>query len=68
MPAGLVGSALDDGGHDPWAGTAMLDWTNSEFSRLRLQYSREELADNAEDDQITLQYIMSIGAHGAHPF
>ncbi len=58
-PIGLVGSALDDGGHDPWAATAMLDWTNSEFSRARFQYNREELADGQEDNQFILQYIMS---------
>lgn len=68
IPAGLTGSALDDQGNNPWAGSAMLDWTNSEFSRMRLQYNREELANNQKDNQITLQYIMSIGAHGAHSY
>lgn len=68
VPAGLVGSALDDEGHNPWAATAMVDWTNSEFSRVRAQFNREELADGQDDDQIILQYIMSLGAHGAHPF
>lgn len=68
IPAGLVGSALDDGGHDPWAATAMVDWTNSEFSRVRAQFSREEVADGQEDNQFTLQYIMSLGAHGAHNY
>lgn len=67
-PSGLAGSALDDGGHNPWAASAMIDWTNSEFSRARLQFNREELADGAEDDQIILQYIMSLGAHGAHTY
>ena len=68
VPAGLVGSALDDDGHDPWSATAMVDWSNSEFSRVRAQFSQEELSDGNEDSQITLQYIMSLGAHGAHPF
>lgn len=68
VPAGLVGSALDDEGHDPWAATAMVDWTNSEFSRVRAQFSREEVADGEEDNQFTLQYIMSLGAHGAHNY
>lgn len=67
-PAGLVGSALDDGGHDPWSATAMVDWTNSEFSRLRAQFSREEVADGQDDNQFTLQYIMSLGAHSAHNY
>lgn len=68
VPAGLVGSALDDGGHNPWEATAMVDWTNSEFSRIRAQFSREEVADGQEDNQFTLQYIMSLGAHGAHNY
>ena len=68
VPVGLSGSALDDEGHDPWAVSAMLDWTNSEFSRARVQFNREELADGQEDNQFILQYIMSLGAHGAHAY
>lgn len=68
VPLGLVGSALDSGGHDPDAFAVMGDWTNSEFGRIRVQYNREELADNRSDNQFFLQYIMSIGAHGAHPY
>ena len=54
--------------HDPRALSAMIDWTNSEFSRLRLQVSRESLAENEHDNQIMLQYITSLGAHPAHTF
>lgn len=68
VPAGLADSALDDGGHDPWAASAMVDWTNSEFSRVRAQFNREELADGQDDNQFVLQYIMSLGAHGAHSY
>jgi hypothetical protein len=68
VPAGLAGSALDDEGHNPWAASGMVDWSNSEFSRVRFQYNREELAENQDDNQFLLQYVMSIGAHGAHPF
>lgn len=67
-PAGLAGSALDAEGHDPEATAVMLDWTNSEFSRVRLQYNHEELSRGQNDDQIMLQYIMSLGAHGAHKY
>ncbi|NKB19202.1 MAG: hypothetical protein GKS01_01540 [Alphaproteobacteria bacterium] len=67
-PAGLVGSALDSAGHDPSAISVMGDWTNSEFGRIRLQYNREELSDGKKDNQFLVQYIMSIGAHGAHAF
>ena len=68
VPVGLVGSALDDEGHDPWTASAMVDWTNSEFSRVRAQYNREEVADGQEDNQFIIQYIMSLGAHGAHNY
>jgi len=68
VPAGLTGSALDSGGHDPDAISVMGDWTNSEFGRVRLQYNREELSSGADDNQFILQYIMSIGAHGAHAY
>ncbi|MBT5032400.1 MAG: TonB-dependent receptor [Proteobacteria bacterium] len=45
----------------------MADWSNSEFSRLRFQYTRDE-AGPGNDNQWGLQYIFSIGAHGAHSF
>lgn len=68
VPAGLAGSALDGGGHAPWNAALMADWTHSEFSRVRLQYGYEQPSDGEEDNQIILQYIMSIGAHPAHTF
>jgi hypothetical protein len=45
----------------------MADWSPSEFSRLRLQYNRDK-SRPVVDNQWTLQYIMSLGAHGAHEF
>lgn len=68
VPAGLAGSALDDGGHNPWNAALMADWTNSEFSRVRLQYGHEDPSKGESDNQVILQYIMSIGAHPAHTF
>ena len=55
-------------GHDPYAYGAMIDWTNSEFGRIRLQYNREALDGHESDNQVMLQYIMSLGAHAAHSF
>jgi hypothetical protein len=53
--------------HRPSRVSAMSDFSNSEFSRLRLQLSRDR--SRAEtDSQIVLQYLMSLGAHGAHRF
>jgi hypothetical protein len=47
---------------------AMLDWSPSEFSRVRLQLARERARFGASDNQLYLQYQMSLGAHGAHSF
>ena len=57
------------GGKGPTARrySAMLDFSNSEFSRLRLQYEHDAASARASDE-IFLQYIMSLGAHGAHAF
>lgn len=68
VPAGLAGSALDNEGHDPWNAAIMADWTNSEFGRVRLQFGHEEPSSGEKDNQVILQYIMSIGAHPAHSF
>ena len=53
---------------DPTALAVMLDWSNSEFSRLRLQFNRESFVEDEHDNQIMLRYIMSLGAHPAHTF
>ena len=53
---------------DPTALAVMLDWSNSEFSRLRLQFNRESFVEDDHDNQLMLQYIMSLGAHPAHTF
>jgi len=52
---------------DPRRYSFMADWANSEFSRLRLQFTRDE-AGLDDDSQWGLQYTHSIGAHGAHTF
>ena len=52
--------------HEPSALAVMGDWTSDRFGQLRLQYNRESLAHGAEDDQIVLQYTVSLGGHGGH--
>jgi hypothetical protein len=63
----FVGTALEDPDNNPKRNTVMVDWSHSEFSRLRLQYTYDQVYDNA-NNQLVLQYIMSMGAHGAHEF
>ena len=64
---GARADQLDLDGDDPRRYTVMMDWSNSEFSRLRLQFARNESAID-DGNQWGLQYIHSIGAHGAHAF
>ena len=68
VPLGLDGTQLDANGFDPKSYSAMIDWTNSEFSRIRLQYNHEKLGDDFEDNQILIQYVMTLGAHKAHKY
>jgi len=60
-------SGYQSSSHDPHRWAAMVDWSPSEFSRLRLQYVRDDSREET-DDQVFLQYIMTLGAHGAHQF
>jgi len=55
-------------GYKPKRHTAMLDWSPSEFSRVRLQLARDYSRQSQPDNQVFLQYIVSLGAHGAHTF
>ena len=48
--------------------TLMLDWSPTEFSRLRLQLASDKSRMGLTDNQILVQYIYNLGAHGAHKF
>lgn len=54
--------------YSPSRNTLMVDWSPSEFSRLRLQYAQDKSRPEATDNQLWLQYVVSMGAHGAHKF
>ncbi|MBI2315576.1 MAG: hypothetical protein HYU75_00670 [Betaproteobacteria bacterium] len=54
--------------YNPTRQTLMTDWSPSEFSRIRLQFARDKSRLGATDNQVFLQYVMSMGAHGAHKF
>jgi hypothetical protein len=59
-------ASLED--YDPSRHSMMLDWSPSEFSRLRLQFSRDRSMEGQDENQWFVQYIHSLGAHGAHKF
>jgi len=63
----LAGTGLADPGRSSSRDSLMIDWSPSEFSRLRMQYTNDKVLPQS-DNQLYLQYIMSIGAHGAHQF
>jgi hypothetical protein len=54
---------------DRW--TAAVSWAPTEYSKLRLQYSKADISVDGESkdfDYFYLQYMMSLGSHGAHKF
>ena len=53
---------------NPHKNSAMVDYSPSEFSRIRLQFARDDSRQGVTDDQWYVQYLMSLGAHGAHIF
>ena len=65
---GANADLLDVGAFHPERITAMVDYTPSEFSRFRLQYADSRTLPGVTDHQWFLQYILTLGAHGAHQF
>ncbi len=56
------------GSYSPSRSSMMVDYSPSEFSRLRLQVARDQSRPGVTDNQVFLQYIMSLGTHAAHSF
>ncbi len=54
--------------YKPTRHSLMLDYAPSEFSRLRLQYAKDRSMAEVSENQWFVQYIHSLGAHGAHKF
>src|SRR5438477_8749806 len=54
--------------YNPKRNTLMVDWSPTEFSRIRLQLASDKSRFGMTDYQVLLQYIYSLGAHGAHTF
>ena len=73
MPMWRVGARYDrlDAGNDAFApkrSSVMVDWSPSEFSRVRLQFAQSKTLPGITDNEWFLQYILSLGAHGAHKY
>lgn len=54
--------------YSPTRNTLMADWSPTEYSRIRLQLAADKSRMGVTDRQIILQYIHSLGQHGAHRF
>ena len=63
----LAEAGLDNEDHKPERSTLMLDYSYSEYSRFRLQLSKDDSYEDS-DNIVFLQYIVTLGAHGAHRF
>ncbi len=59
---------LENEAFKPTRHSVMVDYSPSEFSRFRLQLARDESMHGVTDNQVILQYVHSLGAHGAHRF
>jgi hypothetical protein len=65
---GSNGVYLASTAFNPERASAMIDWSPSEFSRLRLQFAQSKTRPDVTDNQWFIQYILSLGAHGAHKY
>ena len=54
--------------YSPSRNSIIMEFAKSEFSRFRLQYNNDKSRQGVSDNQLFLQYQMSLGAHGAHQF
>jgi hypothetical protein len=48
--------------------SALLTYWPSEFSQIRWQYRFARYAEKTDANELRLQFLFSLGAHGAHPF
>jgi hypothetical protein len=61
-------NVVADYAFNPTRITWMADFSPSEFSRFRLQVAHDNSRRGLADNQLFVQYIMSLGAHGAHQY
>jgi len=66
--AANAANLISDYAYTPTRTTLMVDYSPSEFSRLRVQLAHDQSRQGISDNQFFVQYIMSLGAHGAHSY
>jgi len=63
----ILSGTQQDLGKQPWRATGALEFNPSHFSRIRLQYTRDESSrDGKTNNELYLQMLLGIGAHAAH--
>lgn len=68
LGASLAGKVIANYGYNPSRFTWMADYNTSEFARIRLQLAHDNSRQGLADNQLFVQYIMAMGAHGAHQY
>ena len=63
-----AGNVIASYAFNPSRLTWMADYNPSEFSRVRVQLAHDNSRQGMAKNQLFLQYIMSLGAHGAHQY
>lgn len=63
----LTETYLLPNGYHPHQTTAMIDFSPTEFSRIRFQHNQDHSLPTL-NKQYMLQFIVNLGAHGAHDF
>jgi hypothetical protein len=66
--AANAGKVISNYAFNPSRLTWMTDYNPSEFTRLRLQLAHDNSRQGLAENQLFVQYIMSLGAHGAHQY
>ena len=52
----------------PYRWTGALEFNPTEFSRIRLQYNYDKSDPNKLNQEVFLQFLLAVGAHGAHAY
>jgi hypothetical protein len=65
---GANAAYLDTPSFHPQRVSLMFDYTPSEFSRIRLQLAQSKVRPDMTDNELFIQYILTMGAHGAHRY
>ncbi len=65
---GGTGVYLSTSSFTPQRYAMMFDYTPSEFSRFRIQFQQSKLQPDFTDNVLFVQYILTLGAHGAHSY